>query len=57
MGKGKGDIDERFILFYGRMQKYKGLEILIEASKMINAKNIKVVIAGKGPASILTLKK
>ena len=39
-----------FILFFGRMQKYKGLDYLIKAEKLLSKKynNYKIIIAGKG---------
>ncbi|MDE5789713.1 MAG: glycosyltransferase family 4 protein [Muribaculaceae bacterium] len=38
-----------YILFFGRIEKYKGVELLIEAFKMANLPtNVNLVIAGKG---------
>ena len=39
-----------YILFFGRVSKYKGIEYLVEAFDKINKKNIniKLVIAGEG---------
>lgn len=37
------------ILFVGRLNKYKGLDILIESFKKLNHKNIVLHIVGKGP--------
>ena len=41
---------EKYILFFGRISKYKGLDILIKAFNLINYNSIdiKLVIAGRG---------
>lgn len=41
---------ERTVLFYGRISKYKGVELLLQAFTIIQPKyhNIKLIIAGKG---------
>ena len=42
-------IDGNFILFFGRISKYKGIDLLIDAFNNIsNPDNVKLVIAGKG---------
>jgi len=41
-------IKEKYILFFGRISKYKGVDILLEAFSRINQKDTKLVIAGKG---------
>lgn len=45
-------MDEQTVLFYGRMHKYKGLEILIDAIPLVQEQlpEAKFVIAGSGPA-------
>lgn len=48
-----GNIDkqkEKYILFFGRISKYKGIEYLLEAMKIVHEKHpdVKVIIAGKG---------
>jgi glycosyltransferase involved in cell wall biosynthesis len=51
--------DDGFILFFGRIKPYKGLELLAEAIGKSNHKNynIKFVIAGSGDASGYDLQK
>lgn len=46
-------IEKDTILFFGRIQKYKGLEYLIKAEPEISKKipNLKIIIAGKGDFS------
>lgn len=40
---------DKYVLFWGNVNKYKGVELLIEAFSKIDAKNgIKLVIAGRG---------
>ena len=43
------DPDDRIILFFGFIRKYKGLDILLEAMKIIRQqnKNIKLLVAGE----------
>lgn len=38
------------VLFFGRMKKYKGLDVLLEAAPMVaeKVKDLKIVLAGKG---------
>jgi len=42
--------NEPIVLFYGRIVKYKGIEYLIEAMKIVKQKveNVKLIIAGSG---------
>lgn len=44
--------NENTILFFGRLSKYKGLDILLEAHRLILEKmpQVKLIIAGKGEA-------
>jgi len=43
------DIDGQYILFFGRISKYKGIDFLVEAfNNLYNPDNVKLVIAGKG---------
>lgn len=37
-----------YILFFGKITKYKGIEYLLQAFSMLNRKDIKLVIAGNG---------
>lgn len=41
---------EKFILYFGQISKYKGIEFLVKAMEEVhkNAPNVKLVIAGKG---------
>lgn len=53
MLKMYGDVNrkrERYILFFGRISPYKGIEYLLQAMKIVHQKHpdIKVIIAGKG---------
>jgi len=43
-------VKERYILFFGYIKQYKGLEILLRSAPRIftNVKNIKLIIAGQG---------
>ena len=43
-------VNEDYILFFGRIDKYKGVDILIRAylKSTLPNRNIKLVIAGKG---------
>ena len=45
------DEEENWILFFGRMEKYKGIEYLIKAEPLITERipNATVIIAGTGP--------
>lgn len=43
---------ENYILFFGRIEEYKGLSILVDAFLKSDFGNIKLVIAGKGEANI-----
>lgn len=45
------------ICFIGRIEPYKGLDILVEAFRKVRAKNVKLVIAGKGTISDSTMQK
>ncbi len=50
-GSSKVDMEgERAILFFGRMEKYKGLRYLIEAERIIRRKvrDFKIIVAGRG---------
>ena len=38
---------EKIILFFGFIRKYKGLDILLDAMKILQGKNIKLLIAGE----------
>lgn len=38
----------QYILFFGRITPYKGIEYLLQAFKMMNRTDVKLVIAGKG---------
>jgi len=42
-----------YILFYGYIEKYKGLNVLYEAVRKLNDLNVKVVVAGKGTLPVL----
>lgn len=44
------EINERVVLFFGRISKYKGIEYLIEATRNLKSKyiNLKTIIAGNG---------
>lgn len=46
--------ESKTILFFGRISKYKGLEYLIDAAKLLQHKihNLKVIIAGDGKYNI-----
>lgn len=44
---------ENYILFYGYIEKYKGLDILYEAINQIGCLPVKVVVAGKGNQTVL----
>lgn len=48
--KGQIKIDKPFVLFFGRIQHYKGVDLLIKAMKMVHASlpELKLVVAGKG---------
>lgn len=41
---------DNYILYFGRLSKEKGVNILLEAAKELKYKDIKVKIAGTGPA-------
>lgn len=41
------DNNEKVILFFGFIRKYKGLDILLDAMKLLQGKNIKLLIAGE----------
>lgn len=48
---GSSDVSKQpMILFFGRISKYKGVEYLLEAMKIVHQKypQVKVVVAGKG---------
>ncbi|MBD3214161.1 MAG: glycosyltransferase [Candidatus Lokiarchaeota archaeon] len=42
------DFNENQIIFFGRIQAYKGLHILIESTKHLETEDFKIIIAGKG---------
>lgn len=42
-----------YVLFYGYIEKYKGLDVLYEASKKLNNSDIKIVVAGRGYQPVL----
>lgn len=44
----KQSASERFVLFAGRLESYKGAQVLIESMKYLS-KDIRIVIAGTGP--------
>ena len=39
--------NERYILFFGFIRKYKGLDLLLEAIPLLENKNIKILVAGE----------
>ena len=41
------DKDEKLLLFFGFIRKYKGLDILLDAMKLIQNTNIKLLVAGE----------
>lgn len=41
------DKDARIILFFGFIRKYKGLDILLDAMKVLQSSNIKLLVAGE----------
>ncbi|MFN8597349.1 MAG: glycosyltransferase family 4 protein [Anaerolineae bacterium] len=44
---------ERFVLFFARLEAYKGLGVLIEAMRQIEPSGIRAVVAGKGDLQAL----
>ncbi len=42
--------DDKYILYFGRLSKEKGIDTVLEALQNIKSKNIKFLIAGSGPA-------
>lgn len=40
--------EEDFILFFGRIKKYKGVDLLLDAHQRMNGSKPKLVVAGKG---------
>lgn len=42
-----------FVLYYGYILPYKGLEILYDAAKLLNDKSLHIVIAGRGVDPVL----
>jgi glycosyltransferase involved in cell wall biosynthesis len=48
-GKIKHHLDFDYVLFVGRLDKRKNLEILLKAFKELSQKNLKLVIFGDGP--------
>lgn len=43
---------QNYILFFGRIEEYKGINILVKAFLQANIKDTKLVIAGRGDAKI-----
>ena len=44
-------------IFYGRIERYKGLDLLLEAMNDVSMKNIKLLIVGRGREDIIIKKK
>jgi starch synthase len=42
-------VHEPWALFIGRLEKYKGLHVLVEAARHLDGGNTRIVIAGQGP--------
>lgn len=45
---------EPFVLFFARLEAYKGVQVLIEAMRQIESSGIRAVIAGKGDLQAFT---
>jgi glycosyltransferase involved in cell wall biosynthesis len=45
------DLPQKYILFIGRVRRYKGLTILIDAFNILSRNDVKLVIAGEGTIS------
>ena len=50
-GAGVASPTERRVLFFGRMEEYKGLDVLLEAVRELNGRGVALdlVLAGRGP--------
>lgn len=43
------DLPKRYSLFFGRLSRYKGLDVLLKAAVQRHSKQLPIVIAGHGP--------